>query len=88
MQTSKLKHIGNEKEVKALKILQGEYEYVVRVPMSLLPFDIIALDTSKGEIVFVEVKSPHSELSPRQEYFKNMIESRNEWKVKYMVMYV
>lgn len=81
-----IKRKGYQGEVRALKILEGFYDYVVRVPMSLLPFDILCISLQRGEIVFVEVKSGRSDLSPRQEHFKNIIESRNDWKVKYEVL--
>jgi len=86
MRVLRIKHEGYEREVRALKYLEGFYDYVVRVPMSLLPFDILCISLQRGEIVFVEVKSRRSDLSPRQEHFKRMIESRNDWKVRYEVL--
>ena len=81
-----IKHIGYQREVEAMKMLEKDYDYVFRVPMSLLPFDILCISLKRGEIVFIEVKSGNSQLSYRQALFKGIISSRNEWKVKCEVL--
>jgi len=58
---------------------------VYRSPMSLLPFDVLAIHPEKGEILFIEVKSGKAELSRRQREFKALIDRRLIWKVKYHV---
>lgn len=80
------KKSGIEKEREAVEILSKKYELVYRVPMSLLPFDILCISKSKGEIVFVEVKSKNSTLSDRQNNFMNIINSRSNWNVRYEVL--
>ena len=58
---------------------------VYRVPMSNMPFDILAVNPSTKEVLFIEVKSRKSRLSERQLRFKKIIESINDWKVRYVV---
>lgn len=80
------KKSGIEKEREAIKILSEKYDIVYRVPMSLLPFDVLCISKNRGEIVFVEVKSKHSILSDRQNNFMNIINSRSSWNVRYEVL--
>ena len=80
------KHKGIVKEYKALAYLVKLGYRVYRVPMSLLPFDILAINPDKNEILFVEVKSEKSRLSKRQEEFKKMIDAMPNWYVRYRVL--
>jgi len=84
--TTKIRRYGFEKEREALTKLSKEFDLVYRVPMSNLPFDILCVSTKNREIVFVEVKSPYSNLSDRQNKFMNIINSFDNWKVRYEVL--
>ena len=84
----KLKSYAWKYESEALKMLQKEYELCIRIPMSLAPFDILCVDKNKGIVAFVEVKYGKSSLTENQKTFKNVIESRNNWHVKYIVFRV
>lgn len=84
--TTKIRRYGFEKEREALTKLSKEFDLVYRVPMSNLPFDILCISIKNREIVFVEVKSPYSNLSDRQNKFMNVINSFDNWKVRYEVL--
>jgi len=85
---SKIKEKGNKAEFIALDELKKKYEYCIRVPMSLMPFDILCVDTNKNEIIFVEIKGRKSSLSRYQLQFKALIEKLNNPKVSYIVFRV
>ena len=77
--------IGFQKEYLVLRKYESEGYLVYRVPMSNMPFDIVAVNPAKKEILFIEVKSRKSTLSERQRRFKAVIEMHEEWEVKYKV---
>lgn len=82
---NQMKRIGFLKEYLVLKKYESKGYIVYRVPMSNMPFDILAINKNTGEILFIEVKSKGSRLSMRQEMFREMIEMRSDWIVKYVV---
>lgn len=77
--------IGFQKEYLVLRKYESEGYLVYRVPMSNMPFDIVAVNPARKEILFIEVKSRKSSLSERQRRFKAVIEMHEEWEVKYIV---
>jgi len=77
--------IGFQKEYLVLKKYESEGYLVYRVPMSNMPFDILAVHPNLGKILFIEVKSKGGSLTPRQKHFKDTIERRYEWEVEYVV---
>jgi len=72
LKVAKMKGINAERKV--VEFLSNLGYKVWRVPMSLLPFDILAVDVEDKEIRFVEVKTLKSKLSPRQLWFAKLIE--------------
>ena len=84
----KLKSYAYKYESKVLKKLSNQYEYCIRVPMSLMPFDILCIDRYKGIIAFIEVKYGKSELTENQRMFKEIIDSVDDWRAIYEVVRV
>jgi len=82
-----LKKLGNIVEYEAMRYLEASGYKVYRVPMSLLPFDILAINPKTNEVLFVEVKRSNGRLSKRQEKFRELINSNHNWKVSSKVMY-
>jgi len=74
MSPSLIKSKGVRAEQIVLEYLANQGYKVWRVPMSLLPFDILAVDVKNKEIRFIEVKTLKSKLSPRQKMFAELIE--------------
>ena len=74
MSPSLIKSKGVRAEQIVVEYLADQGYKVWRVPMSLLPFDILAVDVKNKEIRFVEVKTLRSKLSPRQLWFAELIE--------------
>jgi len=79
------KRRATKEEVEVMKkyFMQG-YE-VYRSPMSLFPFDILAVNPRTGEILFIEVKHGDAKLSRRQKEFEEMINKSRYWRVRYVV---
>jgi len=77
--------IGFQKEYLVLRKYESMGYRVYRVPMSNLPFDILAVNENTKEILFIEVKSRSSRLTPRQRDFRKVIDSYPEWTVRYVV---
>ena len=53
--------------------------------MSLAPFDILCIDREKRIITFIEVKYGKSELTENQRYFKEIVDSVDDWRAIYVV---
>lgn len=81
----KLKSYAYKHESEVLNKLSKDYEYCIRVPMSLMPFDILCVDSEKQIIVFIEVKYGKSQLTENQRKFKEIIDSMNNCKVVYVI---
>jgi len=82
----KMKGINAERKV--VEYLANQGYKVWRVPMSLLPFDILAVDVENKEIRFIEVKTLKSKLSPRQLWFAKLIEGLNNPSINFDVAVV